>query len=505
MPTQPLPAGVDPRTPVLIGVGQHLQRTDRGDPELSPAALMTESLRLALTDSGSDSPDALGRSLGWIGAVPALTWRYNDAAREVADSIGADGAITATCAMGGHSPNYLLGAAARAIATGALDVAAITGGEAGRARAAHRATGAQPDWGTQGDDVAPDQMVGPTELEMAHPAEAAHRLYMPTQMYPLFETALRAASGRCIDDHQADVGELWAGFAGVAACNPHAWDRTPYTAAELITPSASNRWVGWPYTKHLVSNARVDMGASVLVASAQAAAAAGVPTDRWIFLHSGTDAVDRLASERASFADSPAMRIAGGRALQLAGLTPNDLDFIDLYSCFPSAVQLAANALGIDTHRALTTWGGLCFAGGPWNNPVSHALAATVDALRDLGTGTALVTANGGIVHKHSFCVLATEPPRNGFRWESPQAEVDASDAAVPVVLHPSGPASIEAYTVMHDRGNLPERAHAAVRLADGARAWAFSDDADTMDELMAAEGVGRSVSVDDAVLRLTS
>lgn len=343
MPTQPLPAGVDPRTPVLIGVGQHLQRTDRGDPELSPAALMTESLRLALTDSGSDSPGALGRSLGWIGAVPALTWRYNDAAREVADSIGADGAITATCAMGGHSPNYLLGAAARAIATGALDVAAITGGEAGRARAAHRATGAQPDWGTQGDDVAPDQMVGPTELEMAHPAEAAHRLYMPTQMYPLFETALRAASGRCIDDHQADVGELWAGFAGVAACNPHAWDRTPYTAAELITPSASNRWVGWPYTKHLVSNARVDMGASVLVASAQAAAAAGVPTDRWIFLHSGTDAVDRLASERASFADSPAMRIAGGRALQLAGLTPNDLDFIDLYSCFPSAVQLAAN------------------------------------------------------------------------------------------------------------------------------------------------------------------
>ena len=229
---------------MLIGVGQHLQRTDRADPELSPAALMTESLRLALTDSGSDSPDALGRSLGWIGAVPALTWRYNDAAREVADSIGADGAITATCAMGGHSPNYLLGAAARAIATGALDVAAITGGEAGRARAAHRATGAQPDWGTQDDDVAPDQMVGPTELEMAHPAEAAHRLYMPTQMYPLFETALRAASGRCIDDHQADVGELWAGFAGVAACNPHAWDRTPYTAAELITPSASNRWVG---------------------------------------------------------------------------------------------------------------------------------------------------------------------------------------------------------------------------------------------------------------------
>lgn len=183
----------------------------------------------------------------------------------------------------------------------------------------------------------------------------------------------------------------------------------------------------------------------------------------------------------------------------------DELDFVDLYSCFPSAVQLAAAELGIDTDRSLTTWGGLCFAGGPWNNPVTHALAATVDALREHGRGTALVSANGGIVHKHSFCVLGSEPPPHGFRWESPQAEVDAADIAVPVELTPGGTATIEAYTVMHDRTNRPERAHAAVRLNDGARAWALSDDADTMAELIAAEGVGRIVHVDDGRLRLAS
>ena len=126
-------------------------------------------------------------------------------------------------------------------------------------------------------------------------------------------------------------------------------------------------------------------------------------------------------------------------------------------------------------------------------------------ALRNDAGSVGLVTANGGIVHKHSFCVLGTEPPVHGFRWESPQAEVDAADTAVPVELSPSGTASIEAYTVMHDRENRPERAHAAVRLPDGARAWALSDDADTMAELMAAEGVGRAVNVDDGTLRLTS
>lgn len=492
---------------MIIGVGQHLQRTDHGAAELSPAELMAESLRVALSDSSADSPDALGRSLGWIGAVPPLTWRYADAARPVAEAIGASSALTATCAMGGHSPNYLLGAAARSIASGDLDVAAITGGEAGRTRAGHRTTNFQPDWGTQGTDVAPDDFVGSANMVMAHDAEVAHSLFLPTAMYPLFETALRAATGRSIDDHQDVIGQLWAGYAAVAAANPNAWDRTAYSPDELITPTADNRWVGWPYTKHLVSNAQVDMGASVVIASAGAAAAAGVPVDRWVFVHAGTDAVDRLASERGSFTTSPAMRVAGGRTLELAGVTSSEIDFVDLYSCFPSAVQLAASELGIDTDRTLTTWGGLCFAGGPWNNPVTHALAATVDALRERGTdrdaSTALVTANGGIVHKHSFVVLGTEPPPSGFAWESPQAEVDATEEAVPVEMEPTGDATIEAYTVMHNRENQPERAHAAVRLATGARAWALTDDTDTMVELMAAEGVGRRVNVDDSVLRL--
>lgn len=501
----PVPPGIDPHTPVLVGVGQHVQRTDEGAPELSPVQLMTESLRTALADTGADSPGSLGASIAWLAAVPALTWRYADAARPVADALGARSATTATCAMGGHSPNYLLGAAARAIAAGHLDLAAVTGGEAGRARVEHRRAGVQPDWGTQPGDLAPDEVVGPVEMEMAHPAEVAHALYLPTQMYPLFETALRAAAGRSIADHQAHIGRLWAGYAAVAAGNPNAWDRTAYSPAEIVTPGPGNRWVGWPYTKHLVSNSQVDMGASVVVASAAAAAAAGIPTDRWVFIHVGTDAVDRLASERSSFTGSPAMRIAGGRALDLAGVAVDELDFVDLYSCFPSAVQLAAAELGIATDRSLTTWGGLCFAGGPWNNPVTHALAATVDALREHGRGTALVSANGGIVHKHSFCVLGSEPPPHGFRWESPQAEVDAADIAVPVELTPGGTATIEAYTVMHDRTNRPERAHAAVRLNDGARAWALSDDADTMAELIAAEGVGRIVHVDDGRLRLAS
>ncbi|MEZ5380355.1 MAG: hypothetical protein R2754_01025 [Microthrixaceae bacterium] len=497
------PLGLDPHTPVLIGVGQHVRR-DTTQPELSPVGLMTESLRTALSDTRASDPVKLGRSLEWIASVPALTWRYQDAARPVAEAIGAPQATTATCAMGGHSPNYLLGAAARAIASGDLDIAAVTGGESGRARAGHRSSGIQPEWGTQAPEMAPDEVVGATESEMAHPAETAHGLYLPTQMYPVFETALRARAGSSIGEHQAHLGRLWAGFSALAAENPNAWDRTAYSPEEIVASGPENRWVGWPYNRHLVSNPKVDMGASVVIASAQAAADAGVPRDRWVFIQAGTDAVDRLASERGSFTTSPAMRVAGRRAMALADVGPDELDLVDLYSCFPSAVQLAAAELGIGQDRPLTTWGGLCFAGGPWNNPVTHALAATVDALRNRGEGRALVTANGGIVHKHSFCVLGTEPNDAGFAWESPQAEVDAAEPAVVPNLQPSGAATIEGYAVMHDRNNTPERAHAAVRLPDGSRAWALSDDADTMVELMSVEGVGRSAVVDGSALHLS-
>jgi acetyl-CoA C-acetyltransferase len=37
---------------------------------------------------------------------------------------------------------------------------------------------------------------------------------------------------------------------------------------------------------------------------------------------------------------------------------------VDLYSCFPSAVQIAAAEIGCPTQRDLTVTGGLTFAGG---------------------------------------------------------------------------------------------------------------------------------------------
>ena len=225
-----------------------------------------------------------------------------------------------------------------------------------------------------------------------------------------------------------------------------------------------------------------------------------------MFVHSGADCHEhQFISNRWSFAQTPAIELGGRTALELAGLTIDDIDIVDLYSCFPAAVQLGAQSLGLDIERQLTRTGGLPFAGGPWNNYVMHAIATMMDDLRARPGQRGLVWANGGYTTKHAFGVYSTTPPANGFRHGYPQDQIDAMprrELAEPADA--AGTATIEAYTVMHSREGVPETAIAACLLADGRRAWGTSTDAATAAAMCQGEWVGRQVTLDaDGLLHI--
>lgn len=478
-----------PNDPVVVGVGQHLDRT--GDaPE--PAEMMVEAVRLAAADAAVDAAAS-----EVVAAVPAFSWRYADPARIVADRIGAAGARTWTAVVGGNTPQLLMNRLAAEIAAGRLDQAVLCGGESGATRAAAKRAGGDVRWPRQDLEVVPDWSDG-GEFVLAHPAEHERGIVMPTQAYPLFESALWHRSGRSRDEHLEFIGELWADFSRIAATNPHAWSQQAHSAAEITTPTPANRMVGSPYTKLMVANPHVDMSSAAIVCSARRAEQLGVPRERWVFVHAGTDGVDRKLSERADFIDSPAMRVAGGRVLELAGVGIDDVEHLDLYACFPSAVQLAMGALGIPADRQLSVTGGLTFAGGPWSNPVGHAIATMVEVLRADPSSRGLVTANGGHVDKHAFGVYSTEPPSSGFRHEHPQDRIDETPGRRVDAEH-RGSAVIEAWTVMHGRDGTAERAHAACLTPDGARVWGVTDDPATMARFEAEDVAGEPVSIGDA------
>ncbi|HEX2577941.1 MAG TPA: hypothetical protein VHK88_16450, partial [Aquihabitans sp.] len=218
----------------------------------------------------------------------------------------------------------------------------------------------------------------------------------------------------------------------------------------------------------------------------------GIATDRWVFPWAGTDAHEHwYVSNRWDLAEAPAIRLAGRAALELAGVGVDDLAHVDVYSCFPSAVQIAAKEIGLPADRPLTVTGGLSFAGGPWNDYVSHSIATMVERLREDAGAAGLVTANGGFLTKHAFGVYRTTPPPDGFRHADLQAEVDRlpSRELAEVV---DDAVTVETSTVVHDRDGRPAKAIVASLLADGRRAWGTSADADTMGELVAAETAGR-------------
>ena len=110
--------------------------------------------------------------------------------------------------------------------------------------------------------------------------------------------------------------------------------------------------------------------------------------------------------------------------------------------------------------------------------------------------------------HQARLRRVLDRPPADGFRHDDPQAEIDAlprRELAEPG--RAAGPATIEAYTVMHSRDGAPETAIAACLLADGRRAWGMSSDADLAAAMCEGEWVGRRASrstADGTLLDLT-
>ena len=484
---------IDPRTPVLIGTGQVLQRAEGLDDARDPVALMVEAISLAASDAGLSSvpnPDA-------IRVVSLLSWKYGNPAHFIAKDLGLTPRELGLSAMGGNTPQTLVNTASRQILAGEVDLVILTGGETTRTRARYSKAGLTPDWRTS--DIAPVPVS--EDLTMNMPEELARKIMMPIQIYPLFETALRAQAGRSVADHQVHISELYARFSAVAATNPNAWSKKQYTAEEIRTVSDTNRMIGFPYPKLMNSNNDVDMSAALILCSAEKAAALGVPRDRWIFPQSGSDAHEHaFISHRNHFYDTPAIELAGRRVLELAGLSINDIDLVDLYSCFPSAVQLGAKSLGLDINGQLTRTGGLQFGGGPWNNYVMHAIATVAGELRSGVGATGLVWANGGYTTKHAFGVYATTPPKNGFAYDYPQEQIDALPRrSLASPADAAGEMTIEGYSVMHDREGNPERSIASCILADGRRAWADTTDVAIGRDMCVNEWVGRTVRADES------
>jgi len=483
-------------SPVLVGASQLTLRDARPPETPEPLAMMEQVAREAAADAGLGA--RVLTEIDTLAVVQVAGWRAHNGPRLLAEKLGARPAREIVTAVGGEMPITLVNHIAGLVSEGRVRVALIAGCNNLRTLSLARKANLKLDWtrGGEGEsEIFGENRPGSSEREIDY------GLRMPSQVYPIFENALRARRGLDLESHRRRVGALMSGFSKVAAENPYSWFPTARSADEITLPGPGNRMIAFPYTKYMNAVLETEQAAAVLMMSSQAARELGVPEEQQVHWWGGAHAEEAAwnASERPDFAECPALRNAVGTALLRSGVGIDDLHHLDFYSCFPVAVEMACEMLGIDEAdpRGLTVTGGLPYAGGPGNGYTLHSLATMMDRLRMQPGTRGLVTGNGWYLTKHSALVASTEapPPDRGGK-SGPDTDPDPAAAAgpaiAPVIEEVAGPGALETYTVLFDRSGAPVRGIVLGRTRAGDRFLAnLPEDRSLLETFTASEQVG--------------
>ncbi|GAB3018190.1 acetyl-CoA acetyltransferase [Mycobacterium bourgelatii] len=494
---------LDPRTPVIVGVGQSAERID--DPTyraMSPVELAAAAAQAALADCGAD---AVAVAVDTVAALRqfeisspvaiAPLGRSNNYPRSVANRIGAKPDRLILEVVGGQGPQRLVNELAAEIAAGRFEVALVFGSDATSTLRYFAQAEDKPDFNETVDGDLEDRGLGIEKLMSRY--TVIHGLVDAPTQYALMENARRAGTGLGPAEYLRRMGELFAPFTKVAAGNPFAAAPVERSVEELTTITDSNRMIAEPYPRFLVARDQVNQGAAALLMSVDAAQRLGVPREKWVYLRGHADLTEQGMLDRPDLGRAPSAVMAVREALEVAGIGVDDVATFDLYSCFPVPVFNICDGLDIapDDPRGLTLTGGLPFFGGAGNNYSMHAIAETVARMRSAPGEFGLVGANGGVLSKYSVGVYSTEPaPWRADRSPQLQADID-SRPTVAVTESADGPGVIETYTVRRDAGRRTGIIIGRL-VADGSRFLATTEDADLIALLADDDPLGASVRV---------
>ena len=495
---------VDPRTPVIVGVGQFTENID--DPSyrgMSAVELATEAAKAALTDTGAKADDVAKavdvvvglRQFEISAGMPVPLGKSNNYPRSVMQRLGAQPARSVIEPVGGQGPQKLVTEFGNAIAAGEADVVMIIGSENGSTLRTFAKRDDKPDFSEHVDGQMEDR--GHQIYNYVSEYTIKHGLTGAPVQYGLLDNARRGRLGLTVAEYRQEMAELFAPFSKIAAKNPFSSSPVERSVAEVATVTDDNRMIADPYPRLLVARDQVNQGVAAVMMSVEAAGRLGVPEEKWVYLHGHSDMVEQGLLERADLGASPATAHAAQEALRVAGIGVDDIATFDLYSCFPFPVFVMCEALGIDGDdpRGLTLTGGLPYFGGPGNSYSLHAIAETVAEMRDKPGKFGFVGANGGTMSKYSVGIYSTLP----VDWRSDRsATLNDEVAALPTVSVTEvadGPATIETYSVRYD---WPVRTGVIIgRLdTDGSRFMALTEDDDLVGLMSDGDPLGVHIVV---------
>src|ERR1700742_1324566 len=176
------------RIPVIVGVGEIVDRPKDIAAGLEPLALLEEALRRAEADSGAK----LLADVQSLDVVNFLSWRYRDPEKQLAERLGIKPAHLYYGPVGGESPIRYLHEAAQRIARGECRVAAICGAEAQSSATKAERAGITPPW----TPFAKDAEEPKRGAAYQKPIAVKLGVFRPVSVYPFYEAASAAHWGQ---------------------------------------------------------------------------------------------------------------------------------------------------------------------------------------------------------------------------------------------------------------------------------------------------------------------
>ena len=459
------------RIPVIIGVGEYIERPARPDDSLEPRDMMAKALRIADEDCGGAALSQLDK----LNVIMPMSWKYSDLPGTLGETLDITPKQAKLGPSGGQLPLHYIHEAAKDIAEGRSEIAAIVGGEAQYSLVSAQRAGQMPPWTPFASD-GPNWAEAPGAI---HPLSMAMGLYLPLNIYPLFEAATAAHWGQTPEQADSETGQILSRSSHIAASNPKSWGPVGLSDTDILTPTPKNRIVAWPYTKSMVASMNVNQSAAVIITSLAKAREMGIAEEQCVFITQGAGAnepADFLA--RANYYESPAQE-AVLNALKTAD---SATETAELYSCFPVVPKMARRILGRNIETPSTVTGGMSFFGAPLNNYMTHAACAMVRKIRSGETG-GLLYGQGEFVTKHYGLRLSktAQDPDLLFAHEDTQSVADKTRGPVPeIVENADGAAVIETFAIPSNRDGSPSHGVIMARMESGERTLARVDGTET-------------------------
>lgn len=439
---------IDYFTPVIVGVGQLIDRPDENEDGLEPLNLIIKALEIA----DEDSCYKFLAKTDYIDIQNITSRSYENISGMIIHRLNLSPNHCVYHDVSGELPIKNLCEAANRIANGSSKVSVICGGES--TWSVKRAKNRELILGSWSGTESNSESWIPKVEDIVR----KYHLHLPVRAYALYENACRSKWKQSIIEAQRESGELQKRASEIASSNDFSWTKSRKNIDNIIMPSTKNKLIAWPYTKLMVANNNLNSGTAIIITSLGLANELGINPKKLIYIHAGGYASEPDSIlERDSYYHSSAMEAVFDRIFTANNLTMKDIVYTEIYSCFPCVTKMAKRIIHPQLNQDLTVVGGMTFCRGQLSNFMSQAIVDMVRKLRIKGT-YGMLYGNGHYLTHAAGTIISTQRPSTKLLPINLnlQDRANSKMGEIPDLIGQyEGAGIIETYTLVYNKNSI--------------------------------------------------